>query len=256
VSGAPAGEARVLGVVTARGGSRGVPGKNIKPLAGKPLIAWTLESAAASGAFDRVIVSTDDPAIAAVARGLGADVPFLRPPELARDDTPHLPVMQHAVSWLRDQQGYRPDLVMILQPTTPFRRPEDIRAALALMRAPEVQSVMSVLPVDSHAHPMLMFKLNAAGALRLFASGEPVYRRVGRRQDLPPAYAKAGVIYLFRTEVLFDPANPSLYGEFTAPYVLDDPEVAMDIDTPEDWDRAEAVARRRLGLTGGAPEHP
>jgi CMP-N-acetylneuraminic acid synthetase len=100
---------KVLGVITARGGSKGIPGKNLKLLAGKPLIVYTLEAAADSGVLDRLIVSTDDRAIADVARAHGCEVPFLRPPELAQDDTPHLPVMQHAVAWLRDQEAYHPD---------------------------------------------------------------------------------------------------------------------------------------------------
>ena len=95
---------KVLGVITARGGSKGIPGKNLKPLAGKPLIAYTIEAAQQSGAFDRLILSTDDPAIADTARALACDVPFTRPAELARDDTKHLAVMQHAVEWLRDRR--------------------------------------------------------------------------------------------------------------------------------------------------------
>jgi CMP-N,N'-diacetyllegionaminic acid synthase len=238
----PVAAPRVLGLVTARGGSRGIPGKNIRPLGGRPLIAWTLDSAAASGAFERIVVSTDDQAIAEVARAHGGDVPFLRPPELALDTTPHLPVVQHAVAWLAEHQGYRPDLVMILQPTAPFRRPRDIRAAVSLLVERRADSVMSVVPVDPHWHPLLAFQLDERGGLRLYVSGEPVYRRVQRRQDLPPAFMKAGVIYLLRTELLFDPERPSLYGELTVPHVIEDQRYALDIDSPDDWSRAEALA--------------
>jgi CMP-N-acetylneuraminic acid synthetase len=237
----PAKPPRVLGLVTARGGSRGIPGKNIKPLAGLPLIAWSLRSAVASGAFDRIVLSTDDEAIAATAAAHGAEVPFMRPVELAQDTTPHLPVVQHAVSWLAEQQGYRPDLVMILQPTTPFRRPRDIQGSIELLVERGADSVMSVVPVDVHNHPSFMFSLDARGGLRLL-TGEPVYRRVQRRQDLPPVFQKAGVIYLLRRELLFDSVQPSLYGEFTAPYVIDDPRYALDLDTPEDWRKAEVLA--------------
>src|SRR4051794_28268513 len=121
---------RVLGVVTARAGSKGIPGKNVKPLAGKPLILYTIESALAAGVFDRLILSTDDEAAAAIARANGCDVPFMRPAELAADTTPHLPVMQHALAWLRDHQGYEPEWVMILLPTSPLRQPAHIRAAV------------------------------------------------------------------------------------------------------------------------------
>jgi CMP-N-acetylneuraminic acid synthetase len=135
---------RTLGVVTARGGSKSVPGKNLKLLAGKPLIAYTIEAAQKSGAFDRIVLSTDEPAIADAARALSCEVPFLRPPELARDDTPHLPVMQHAVGWLRDSDQYEPDLVMILQPTSPLRSEADIHAAIDLIVATGADSVVSV----------------------------------------------------------------------------------------------------------------
>ena len=115
---------KVLGVVTARGGSKGIPGKNLKPLAGKPLIAYTIESARESSVFDRLVLSTDDPAIADYARARGCEVPFMRPAELARDETPHLPMSCSTPSrWLREHEGYRPDAVMILQPTSPLRRP-------------------------------------------------------------------------------------------------------------------------------------
>ena len=113
----------VLGVVTARAGSKGIPGKNTRRLAGKPLIAYTIESALASGVFDRLILSTDDEEAARIARELGCEVPFMRPAALCADDTPHLPVMQHAVAWMRDEQRYEPDWVMILMPTSPLRQP-------------------------------------------------------------------------------------------------------------------------------------
>jgi CMP-N,N'-diacetyllegionaminic acid synthase len=135
---------RVLGVITARAGSKGIPGKNTKPLAGKPLIAYTIEAAQASGAFDRLILSTDDERAADVARALGCEVPFVRPAALCADDTPHLPVMQHAVAWMRDQLDYRPDWVMILMPTSPLRQPKHIVESVALALASGADSVVSV----------------------------------------------------------------------------------------------------------------
>jgi len=114
---------RVLGVVTARAGSKGIPGKNVKLLAGKPLILHTIESAKASGAFDRIILSTDDDVAASIAREHGCEVPFMRPAKLCTDTTPHLPVMDHALRWLRDHDRYIPELVMTLLPTSPLRQP-------------------------------------------------------------------------------------------------------------------------------------
>jgi CMP-N,N'-diacetyllegionaminic acid synthase len=230
---------RVLAVIPARGGSKGIPGKNLKLLAGKPLIVYTLEAADLSGVFDRLIVSTDDRAIAEVAQAHGCEVPFLRPPELARDDTPHLPVMQHAVAWLRDHEAYQPDAVMILQPTSPLRRPEDMRDAVALLGQSGADSVLSVSEVPAHMHPMRMLRVSADGSATLFATGEPVRRRINRRQDLPAAWVMNGAIYAFRTAVLFA-EEPSLYGDRTVAIKMPAP-YGISIDDPDDWEVAEAV---------------
>ena len=122
-------------MITARGGSKGIPGKNLKALSGKPLLAYTVAAAAASATLDRVILSTEDEAIAAAGRALGCDVPFMRPASLAADETPHLPVIQHAVRWLAEQQDYHPDAVMILQPTSPLRATADIDSCVRMLAA-------------------------------------------------------------------------------------------------------------------------
>lgn len=234
-----------LGVITARGGSKGIPGKNLKPLAGKPLLAYTFEAAQASGVLDRVILSTDDVAIADYARGLGCDVPFMRPAELARDETPHLPVMQHALAWLAEHQHYRPDAVVILQPTSPLRRGEHIRDALALLAAHEVDSVVSVSPVPAHMNPMRMLRLDDRGRAVLFVTGELVRRRINRRQDQPEAFTMNGAVYAFRTHVL-TAAEPSLYGDSTLALRMNDP-AGISIDTLDDWSEAEKALRYHHG---------
>ncbi len=234
----------VLGVVTARGGSKGLPGKNLRLLAGKPLIAHTIESARQSGAFDRLILSTDDEAIAAAARACGCDVPFMRPAELARDETPHLPVLQHAVRWLRDHERYEPDAVMILQPTSPLRRASDIRESVALLERSGAESVVSVSEVPAHYNPMRTLRVDGAGNATLFVTGEPVRRRINRRQDMPAAWAMNGAIYLFRTFVLEGRAGcePSLYGDRTAAYVMPH-DRGISIDSLDDWTAAERALR-------------
>lgn len=233
----------VLAVVTARGGSKGIPGKNLKLLAGKPLIAYTLEAAAESAVFDRVILSTDDVEIAAAARERGCDVPFMRPAELARDETPHLPVLQHAVEWLREHDGYRPDVVMILQPTSPLRRAQDIRESLQLLADSGADSVLTVSEVSAHVHPMRMLRLANDCTATLFVSGEPVRRRINRRQDLPSAWLMNGSIYAFRTAVLTAP-EPSLYGDRTVALPVPHP-YGLSIDEPDDWVAAEAALAGR-----------
>ena len=238
----------VLGVVTARGGSKGIPGKNLKQLGGKPLIAYTIEAAITARIFDRLILSTDDPAIASAGRDLGCEVPFLRPAELARDDTPHLPVLQHAVEWLHTHERYRPDVVMILQPTSPLRRPDDIRGALALLDRTGADSVLSVSDVPAHVHPMRMLRVDAADEAVLFVTGEPVRRRINRRQELPPAWLMNGAIYAFRTPVL-SASEPSLYGDCTVAYRMD-PSHSLSIDDEHDWEAAERALAARATARG------
>ena len=228
---------KILGLITARAGSKGLPGKNVKPLAGKPLIAYTIDAAQQSGAFDRLILSTDDPQAAAIARSLGCEVPFERPADLAKDDTAHLPVVQHAVAWLDEHDHYHPDAVMLLQPTSPLRQPRHIREAVDLLATSGASSVVSVSAVPDHYVPSRMLQVDASGDATLFVTGEPVRRRVNRRQDMRPAWVMNGAIYLFRTAVLFDP-EPSLYGDRCTAYVMP-PAHGLSIDTPEDWTEVE-----------------
>ena len=236
---------KVLGVITARGGSKGIAGKNLKPLAGKPLLRYTIEGAMESRAFDRIILSTDAPDIAEYARSLGCEVPFIRPADLARDDTPHLAVMQHAVQWMLDR-GHEPDAVMILQPTSPLRRASDIRDAIQLLESSGADSVLSVSEVSPHHHPMRMLRVAEDGTATLFVTGEPVRHRINRRQDLPSAYLMDGSIYVFRTGVVLE-AEPSLYGNRTVALRVPHP-FGLSIDEPGDW----AVAEQALtGLKPG-----
>jgi CMP-N,N'-diacetyllegionaminic acid synthase len=224
-------------VITARGGSKGLPGKNLRPLAGKPLLAYTIDAARMSGVFDRLILSTDDPEIAAAARTLGCDVPFMRPAELARDETPHLPVLQHAVRWLDERDGYRPDAVMILQPTSPLRQPQHIRESVALLERSGADSVVSVSEVPPHFNPMRTIRIDSRGIAALFVTGEPVRRRINRRQDMPDAWTMNGAIYLFKTSLLLA-AEPSLYGDRAAAYVMPHA-CGISIDSLDDWAAAE-----------------
>lgn len=228
---------KVLGIITARGGSKGVPGKNLKLLAGKPLLAYTIDAASHCAALDRVILSTEDEAIAAAGRAMGCEVPFTRPAELSRDDTPHLPVVQHAAAWMRDQVRYEFDAVMILQPTSPLRTSTDIAAAVALLESTGADSVLSVSEVPAHSHPSRTLRLNESDEAALFVTGEPVRKRINRRQDMPDAWVMNGAIYACRTEVLFAP-EPSLYGDRVVAYRMPH-ERAVSIDDMDDWAAAE-----------------
>ncbi len=205
------------------------------------MLAYTIEAARASGACDRLILSTEDQAIADAGRAMWCDVPFLRPSELALDDTPHLPVIQHAVRWMDERVRYRPDAVMILQPTSPLRQAADIVAALDLLEKSGADSVLSVSEAPNHSHPMRTLRVDAAGNAVLFVTGEPVRRRVNRRQDLPEAWVMNGAIYACRTPVLFA-GEPSLYGDRVVAYRMP-AERSISIDDMDDWAAAEAALK-------------
>lgn len=230
--------APTLALVVARGGSKSIPRKNLAPLAGRPLIAWSIEAARQCDAAGRVVVSTDDPEIAAVARTFGAETPFVRPPELARDETPTMPVVLHALRWLDQHEGYRPDRVLLLQPTSPLRTSQDIAAAISLADDRGAESVVSVTPASSH--PYLTKRITAAGLLEDFVAHPPVERR----QDLEPAYALNGAIYLALRSLLVD--HETFYAPRTYAYVMP-PERSIDVDTPWELHLCELVLRDRLG---------
>jgi len=222
-----------IAIITARGGSKGIPGKNIKTLGGKPLIAWTIEAAIKSRRLKRVIVSTDGKDIARVCRQYGAEVPFLRPPELARDDSSHLEVMEHAIRWLTEHEGVQPEYVLLLQPTSPFRTEMDINAALDLATKRQADAVISVSPVASH--PYWTKRIMDDGTLADFV---PLPLRSLRRQDLPPAYVLNGAIYLIRTASLL--RDRKLVPKNAVAYIMP-PERSLDVDTPWDWHVAELL---------------
>jgi N-acylneuraminate cytidylyltransferase len=189
------GQLAVLAVVPARGGSKGIPQKNIRNVAGKPLLAWTLEAAAAASYLDRTIVSSDDQAIIKVARELGADVPFVRPVELARDDTPGVAPVLHALSEL---SGF--DLVVLLQPTSPLRSAADIDTAIERLVESEADSCVSV--TEASNHPYWTYRVNDAKRLVPFIELPP--GSATRRQELPRAFSLNGAVYVARVPWLLE----------------------------------------------------
>lgn len=234
---------KVLGIIPARGGSKGVPRKNIKLLGGKPLIVHTIDAAQKSGVFDRVIISTDDLEIAEISRAHGGEVPFMRPPELALDTTPSLPVLIHAIQELR-KTGYEPDLVAILQPTTPLRTPEHLREAFSVFKKYSPDSVVSMKEVPGHYSPHWQFKVSDDARAEIF-TGEPFENIIKRRQDLPKTYTRNGAVYLCKADLLYEDP-PSFYGKDVRAFVMDE-ESSVNIDSPQDFDLAEMYMRRRSG---------
>lgn len=227
---------RILGLIPARSGSKGVPGKNLRALCGRPLIEYTIDAALAAPSISRVVVSTEDSAIADVAMRAGAEVPFLRPAALARDDTPMFPVIEHAVATL-EAMNDRYDAICLLQPTCPLRRPEVIENCIGLLQARGVDTVFTALPVPDHHHPNWVYLADANGLLRR-AVADPL---VTRRQDLPPAIHREGSVYIARRHVIME--RKSLYGTTIAGHLMD-PAECVNIDQPADWDRAEELLAR------------
>lgn len=227
----------VLGLITARGGSKGLPRKNIRPLAGKPLVAWTIEAALNCPALSRVVVSTDDAEIAEVCRKWGADIPFIRPGELAQDDSPHMDVIIHAIKWLKDNENWCSDYVMLLQPTSPFCNAQDIDMAVALAKKRKADSVVSV--TEAPSHPYFIRRITEEGTLVDFAKKPEGYLP---RQLLPPAFFENGAIYLARREVLIE--KRTFYTDRTYAYVMP-PERSLNIDTPWDLYLADLILKDR-----------
>jgi N-acylneuraminate cytidylyltransferase len=230
------GNGLALGIIPARGGSKTVPRKNIKLLGGLPLIAHSILSARAARELDRLIVSTDDDEIAAVAREYGAEVPFMRPSEYAADDTPDLPVFQHALRWLADQEGYRPEFVIHLRPTQPFRTPELIDQVVRLLRESGADCVKSLVPVAQHPHKM--WKLENGKPVPF--QDTPLWRRIGpdcARQYLEPVFWSAGLVDGIRAETIL---AGSTIGQRVEPIFVDE-ELCSELDTPHHFVLAEAV---------------
>lgn len=235
----------VLAIVPARGGSKSIPRKNVQLLGGVPLIAYSVAAARQARTVTRVIVSTDDEEIAAVAKCWGAQVPFLRPSELAQDDTLDLPVFEHALWWLQEHEGYRPQIVVQLRPTSPFRPPDCVdRAVETLQNQPAADSVRGV--VLSGQNPYKMWRVATEGALQPLLADEFAEPYNMPRQQLPPTFWQTGHVDAIRSATILD--QHSMTGKTIYPLVLD-PAYTVDIDTILDLERAEwTLGRGHLDL--------
>ena len=251
--------AEILGLITARGGSKGLLRKNIRELAGKPLIAWTIEASLKSRSLSRVIVSTEDEEIAGVARKYGAEVPFMRPADLASDDASHISVVRHAVEWLARHDDWSPDYAVTLLPTCPLRAAEDSDGAIDLARSRAAEAVVGV--TEARDHPFLIRRMSDGRVLEEFV---PCELESPRRQDLPQAFAINGAVYVNQCRSLSEQASlvpPGALG-FVMPA-----ERSLDIDTAWAFHLAELLLRARFGpatepmmnsevLPGGSAEMP
>lgn len=228
---------KILGLIPARGGSKGVPRKNIKSLNNKPLLEYTTSVALASDLLTTVVVSTDDDEIMSVAKTLGAQVPFQRPKELSNDTATSLSVVLHALEFY-EKQGIFFDAVCLLQVTSPFRTVDFLNEAIVKFIKQDADSLVSVLEVPHEYNPHWTFEVDASGTLQI-ATGEQ--QIISRRQELPKAYHRDGSIYLTKVSVLKN--QQSLYGEKIS-YIESPKEWYVNIDTMEDWNKASIMAQQ------------
>jgi CMP-N,N'-diacetyllegionaminic acid synthase len=227
---------KVVAIIPARGGSKGIPRKNIKEIAGKPLIAWTIETALSCHRLDRVIVSTEDEEIAKIANQYGAEIPFIRPWEIARDETTDLPVYQHALSWLNEHEKYCPDIIVWLRPTAPLRIVEDIEGAIGLLEKTKADFVRTVCKAEHHPYWMMQLK----GDCLLPFMEEIETEKYYRRQLLPPVYRLNGAVDVTWWKTVMEKAL--LYSGDVRGYVMPQ-ERSVDLDNQLDLLLAEAFMR-------------
>jgi N-acylneuraminate cytidylyltransferase/CMP-N,N'-diacetyllegionaminic acid synthase len=236
----------VLGIIPARGGSKRVPGKNIRPLAGKPLIAYTIEASLSAGSINRLIVSTDDNEIANISKQHGAEVPFLRPSELADDATPDQPVFVHTLQWLKDNDNYEPDAIVHLRPTTPLKSPQTIDNVVQKMIDTNADVVRTMTLVEGVHHPYWMYSISDEGRAVPFVKDIEVSKYY-QRQLLPEVYRINGVVDAIKTHVVLE--GNVLDSQNMAVVTVSGPE-AIDIDTESDFMMCEYLLKSGIDLTG------
>ena len=221
----------VLAIIPARGGSKGVPRKNVRLLGDKPVIVYSIEAAQAAGIFIEIFVTTDDTEIAEVSGAAGIKVPFLRPMELAEDHTPMLDVIKHVLAYFNNR-GKSFDAVCLLQPTTPFRTVEQIKEAFAKFKSGDYDSLMSVVEVPAKYNPHWQYiQKENSGELQLFNGAQ---QPITRRQELPKSYIREGSLYFFKPETIEKYDN--IYGDSIGYYLIE--KETVNIDTPEDFEKA------------------
>jgi CMP-N,N'-diacetyllegionaminic acid synthase len=229
---------KVLAIIPARGGSKGLPGKNIRPLHGKPLIGWPIQAAMRSRYIDRVVVSTDDPQIAAIARECGADVPFLRPAEFALDTSPSSDAVIHAINFCTAEDGDY-DYIVLLEPTSPLTETADVDNALARLQGSDGLAIVSVSKVES-MHPVYCARVGESNFLQPYARES--FAKPIRRQDVDAVYFFDGSLYISDTKKYLE--AETFYHERTLPYIVP-PWKALEIDTLLDFIKIEAIMQNR-----------
>lgn len=225
---------KIIAIIPARGGSKGLPGKNIIPLGGKPLIAHSIEVAKKSRLIDRVIVTTDDEKIASVAKKYGAEIPFIRPAELAQDDTPPDPVLKHVLNFLEEKEGMKPEIIVWLEPPCPFRTAKEIDEAIQMLRDdPKADSLRSV--IEPFQNPFKSWTLEG-NYLKPLIEKKGQALHTGPRQKTQKVYWQNGALFLLKYETIMKKGN--FFGDKILPYFMSSDRF-VDIDKREDLELAE-----------------
>ncbi len=228
---------KILGIIPARGGSKGIPKKNIKLLGGKPLLEYTAKAASASKLISRVILSSDDIEIIEVAKNIGLEVPFIRPEKLSQDDTPSLSVIKHALEFFETKNEFF-DAICLLQVTSPFREEDLIDRAIQKFESEDLDSLISVREVPTDFNPHWVFETDSKDHLKIATGDEKI---ISRRQELPKAFHRDGAIYITRTDVILK--QNSLYGKSIG-YIESENDFYVNIDTAKDWIEAEKIIKK------------
>lgn len=230
---------QIVAVIPARSGSKSIPGKNIKELCGKPLIAWSIEAAKAAPSISRVIVSTDSKEIAEVAKRYGAEVPFLRPTGLAGDTVGVEPVLRHTYEWLKEHENYETDALMLLLPTTPTRQPIHLEDLVRIYKETGADSVTAVNEIPANHTPYWTHVRQPDGTITMF-DGSSLKDMPVRRQDFPQVcYSRNDIGFILKPANLYED-KPNLFGEKPELYILENAQrYELDINLPEDWEDAE-----------------
>ena len=229
---------KILGIITARGGSKRVPRKNIKNFLGKPLLAWTIETGKGAGVFDRFVLSTEDKEIANIGREHGIEVPFERPSEFASDTASSYEVIKHAVEYLKNNENYNPDWIILLEPSSPGRQVFHVQEVANIIKGEHgFDSLVGISEISPHYSYLKQFEIDSVGIMERVIDHAPMKKITHRNQNVAKSYFINSTIYAFKTTNLFD-QNKSLWGESTYGYIMDN-KYAIDIDTLEDWMIAE-----------------
>ncbi|MBX4211221.1 MAG: acylneuraminate cytidylyltransferase family protein [Candidatus Yanofskybacteria bacterium] len=237
----------IVAVIPARGGSKTIPLKNLKVFAGKPLIAWSILAAKKSKHISRVIVSTDHPEIAKVAKKYGAEVPFLRPAQFAAHTAGIEPVLKHTYEWLLENENYKADALILLMPTTPTRQSFHIDDAVKIFKKTKADSVLGVNETPANHTPYWTLTRSPSGKVVLWGN-IPLKKILTRRQDFPQkCYARNDLVYVFKPKNLYDKQRSNIYGNKVELYEVSDPAIyEMDINTPDEWAEAELKFKKLI----------